>query len=165
MRGSPSRRGRVWLTRPAPPVLKACPTVEDARETVASLLSPATETPTIEGVEYPRPRLVIMGGGFTPDDFTSVYETVDGAVSKPTTPFPPLAYRLPWRSLRGRPREKPMLTRRDIQKSVPWVRPASSKPGSGPPPADVVALKVRSALDEHRTEINEGKGAGEIWWM
>ena len=94
----PAPRGRSRLTSPGAQVLKACTTVDDARETVASLLSPATETPTIEGIEYPRPRLVVMGGGFTPADFAAVYESVDGAVSSPLSP----TYRVP-----GNAREAP----------------------------------------------------------
>ncbi|KAK6860822.1 hypothetical protein PG990_011868 [Apiospora arundinis] len=84
-----------------------------------------------------KPRVVLMGGGFPQEDFLSVYDTVEGA------------------------------------KSVPWVRPATLKPGAedeaaiarGPPPAEVVAGRIRKTLEERMEELRERKGQGEIWWM
>lgn len=110
-----------------------CSDPEAAREAVTALMSPSTEKPILEGVEYPKPQLIVMGAGYSHDDFSSIRETVAGATS------------------------------------VPWVRPSTAKPGVQrplhPPPAEEIAGRLRKTLDEHLSEIQAGKGAGEIWWM
>ena len=65
-------------------MVKLCTDPEAAREAVTALMSPSdTETPTLDGVEYPRPRVIVMGGGYSHEDFTSIRETVAGAASVP----------------------------------------------------------------------------------
>lgn len=57
--------------------------------------------------------------------------------------------------------------------TVAWLRPAHTRPGaepvkfdgSGPPSAEVIAGRLRRALDEHGAELREGGGAGETWYF
>ena len=65
-------------------MVKTCTDPEAARTAVTALMSPVgTETSTLDGTEYPRPRLIVMGGGYSHEDFTSIRETVAGATSVP----------------------------------------------------------------------------------
>ncbi|KAI1848444.1 hypothetical protein JX265_008774 [Neoarthrinium moseri] len=122
------------ILKPEYRVIKVCTDPAEARAAVTALLSPSIATPSIDGTDYPRPRIVIMGGGYSPQVFSEIYDNVDGA------------------------------------KTVPWIRPVGTKPDgpglpAGPPPAEEIAGRVRKALDEHSEEIENGKGAGEVWWM
>jgi hypothetical protein len=65
-------------------VIKACRATEEARAALTALLSPsASESATLDGTEYPRPQLVIMGGGYSHDDFLAIYDAVEGAKTVP----------------------------------------------------------------------------------
>lgn len=65
------------VVKPEAQIIKACSTAEDAKAMITALMSSAT----IDGVKYPKPKAIIMGGGFSNDDFQSIYDSVDGAKS------------------------------------------------------------------------------------
>lgn len=54
-------------------------------------------------------------------------------------------------------------------RSVPWIRPEMMKPGKTPssylPPPEVIAGRLRKALDEHHDELKAGKGEEETWYF
>lgn len=60
-----------------------CSDPDAARAAVTALMSPSAEKHTLEGVEYPKPHLIVMGAGYSHDDFSSIRETVAGAASVP----------------------------------------------------------------------------------
>ncbi|RYP46600.1 hypothetical protein DL768_007222 [Monosporascus sp. mg162] len=64
-------------------VIRVCSDPEAARAALTVLMAPSSETPTLEGAEHPRPRAVIMGGGYSHDVFTSIRDSVEGATSVP----------------------------------------------------------------------------------
>lgn len=76
-----------------------------------------------------------MGGGFSAEDFSSIYDGVDGAKS------------VPW--------VRPAL----------FKPGSSQAPPSQPPPAEKIAGLLRKVMDEHLEDVKSGKGEGEIWWM
>ncbi|KAH8884188.1 hypothetical protein GQ53DRAFT_880645 [Thozetella sp. PMI_491] len=116
-------------------VIKVCSDIETATSTITALMSSPTDSTVIDGRTYPKPRLIIMGGGYLSEDFSSIYDNVKGA------------------------------------KDVPWIRPSVRKPGAtgppptGPPPAEVIVRQLKKVLDEHKDEIKNNEGAGQIWWM
>ncbi|KAK6065522.1 hypothetical protein SCUP234_11338 [Seiridium cupressi] len=71
------------IVKPEYRVIKVCRSPAEAESTITSLVSPSTTSATIDGVDYPRPRVIIMGGGYSPADFAAIYDTVDGAKSMP----------------------------------------------------------------------------------
>lgn len=64
-------------------VIRVCSDPDAARAAVTALMSPDTEKHTLDGIEYPRPHLIVMGAGYTHDDFASIRETVAGGTSVP----------------------------------------------------------------------------------
>lgn len=64
-------------------VVKVCTSPQEAKAAVTALMSPSATAPTLDGVAYPKPRIIVMGGGYAPADFDPIYETVDGAKSVP----------------------------------------------------------------------------------
>jgi hypothetical protein len=76
-----------------------------------------------------------MGGGFTGEDFNSIYEEVDGAKS------------VPW------------------VRPAHFKPGSTQAPPTQPPPAEKIAERLRKVLDEHLEDAKAGKGEGEIWWM
>ena len=114
------------------PVVEVCSSLDAARAAVAARLAPASAAPADK-----RPRVVLMGGGFTQDDFVSVYEGAAGAQS------------VPW-------------IRPAIMKPGAEDRAAIAR---GPPSAEDVAGRLRTLLEAHLGELREGRGAGEVWWM
>ncbi|RYP31753.1 hypothetical protein DL767_005573 [Monosporascus sp. MG133] len=64
-------------------VIRVCSDPEAARAALTALMAPSSQTPTLDGAEYPRPRAVIMGAGYPHDVFTSIRDSVDGATSVP----------------------------------------------------------------------------------
>ncbi|KAK8073143.1 hypothetical protein PG996_006491 [Apiospora saccharicola] len=120
------------IMKPEFEIVEVCSSLEAARTAVNERLSPSSALPTEK-----KPRVVLMGGGFTQDDFASVYESVEGAKS------------VPW-------------VRPAIMKPGAEDKAAIAK---GPPSAEDVASRIRKLLEEHLGELREGKGEGEIWWM
>ena len=62
-----------------------------------------------------------------------------------------------------------LMSQVDGARSVPWIRPKMMKPGQTPssylPPPEVIAGRLRKALDEHHDELKAGKGEGETWYF
>jgi hypothetical protein len=56
--------------------------------------------------------------------------------------------------------------------SLPWLRPIRTKPGNEAmaasagdgPPAEQVAAGARNALQVHAGAIEDGTGAGQVWY-
>ena len=119
------------LTRPCP-VIEICSSTEAAHTAVSRMLSPSAAT-----TGAPKPRVVLMGGGFTHEDFLSVHDAVEGAKS------------VPW--------VRPAMMKPGAE--------ATAADAQGPPSAEVVAGRLRKTLEEHLGELREGKGQGKIWWM
>ncbi|RYO96343.1 hypothetical protein DL764_007479 [Monosporascus ibericus] len=71
------------IVKPEFQVIRVCSDPEAARAALTALMAPSSETPTFDGAEYPRPRAIIMGAGYTHDVFTSIRDSVDGATSVP----------------------------------------------------------------------------------
>lgn len=99
------------------------------------------QTLTLDGIAYDRPRVVIMGGGYSHADFAAIYDD-DSLASG--------ARSVPW--------VRPLGTK-------PGVSPKNRLPAQ-PPSAEEIAGRVRRTLDEHLGALREGENcAGQIWWM
>eukprot|EP01111_Echinosteliopsis_oligospora_P008551 TRINITY_DN2431_c0_g1_i1.p1 TRINITY_DN2431_c0_g1~~TRINITY_DN2431_c0_g1_i1.p1 ORF type:complete len:147 (+),score=52.63 TRINITY_DN2431_c0_g1_i1:28-441(+) len=108
-------------------VIKVCSTLEDANSNITTHMSSSAPE---------KPKIIVMGGGFSNEDFKSIYDNVPGANS------------VPW--------IRPIGTKEGA---------GGGPPQGGPPPADEVAARLRKVLDAHLDDIKSGKGAGEVWWM
>ncbi|KAK7913795.1 hypothetical protein PG985_011498 [Apiospora marii] len=120
------------IMKPEFEIVEVCSSLDAARTALAERLSPWSVSPAEK-----RPRVVLMGGGFTQDDFSSVYEGVEGAKS------------VPW-------------VRPAIMKPGAEDRAAIAQ---GPPSAEDVAGRLRKLLEGHLGDLREGRGEGEVWWM
>ncbi|ETS85930.1 hypothetical protein PFICI_03955 [Pestalotiopsis fici W106-1] len=132
------------ILQPEFKVIKICTNPSEAATAVKALFSSSGSSngnnnsnskPILDGIEYDRPRVVIMGGGYSHADFAAIHNVVDGARS------------VPW--------VRPLGTKPDGPERLP----------AQPPSAGEIAGRVRRVLDEHLGELREGGGAGQIWWM
>ncbi|KAI4596914.1 hypothetical protein KJ359_004824 [Pestalotiopsis sp. 9143b] len=126
------------ILQPEFQVIKICTNPTEATAAVTALLSPSLTVPvTLDGVEYTeKPRVIIMGGGYSHADFSSIRDAVAGAKS------------VPWVRPEG------------TRPGGPERLPARA------PPAGEIAARVRRTLDEHLGELREGRDcAGQVWWM
>ncbi|KAF7541638.1 hypothetical protein G7054_g369 [Neopestalotiopsis clavispora] len=119
------------------------PEFEEATTAVKALLSGDVnkQALTLDGIAYDRPRVVIMGGGYSHADFAAIYDD-DSLASG--------ARSVPW--------VRPLGTK-------PGASPENRLPAQ-PPSAEEIAGRVRRTLDEHLGALREGEDcAGQIWWM
>lgn len=46
---------------------------------------------------------------------------------------------------------------------VAWMRADTSKATGGPPSPEAVAKRVRESCEDHKSELSQREGAGEVW--
>ncbi|KAK8075869.1 hypothetical protein PG997_010532 [Apiospora hydei] len=120
------------ILKPEFEIIEVCSSLDAARNAISKRLSSSSSS------DAEKPRVVLMGGGFTQDDFLSVYDSVEGAKS------------VPW--------VRPAIMKPGAEDSDAIAR--------GPPPAEAVAGRIRKTLEGRLEELRAGKGfEGEVWWM
>ncbi|KAK7961578.1 uncharacterized protein PG986_002403 [Apiospora aurea] len=119
------------ILKPEFEIIDVCSSLDAARTAISKRLS-------LSASDAGKPRVVLMGGGFTQDDFLAVYDSVEGAKS------------VPW--------VRPAIMKPGAEDSDAIAR--------GPPPAEAVAGRIRKTLEARLEELRGGKGfEGEVWWM
>ncbi|KAF2738938.1 hypothetical protein EJ04DRAFT_7739 [Polyplosphaeria fusca] len=71
------------IVQPDFEVIKICASIEESRTYATALLTAPEYPVAMDGTTYRKPAIVIMGGGFSNDDFHSIFDEVDGVKSVP----------------------------------------------------------------------------------